>query len=34
LFGYCVEMDTVVADQDGRGKLSRAPREDQLEGQP
>ena len=34
MFGHCVEMDTVVADQNGRRELSGASREDQIEGQP
>ena len=34
LSGYCVEMDTVIADQNGGGKLSCAPGENQVERQP
>ena len=34
LSGDCVEMDTVIADQNGRWKLSGASSENQIEGQP
>ena len=34
LSGDCVEMDTVIADQNGRRKLSGASGENQIEGQP
>jgi hypothetical protein len=33
LSGDCVEMDTVIADQNGLRKLSGASGEDQVEGQ-
>ena len=32
--GDCVEMDTVIADQNGGRKLSGASGENQVEGQP
>ena len=34
LSGDCVEMDTVIADQNSRRKLSGASGENQIEGQP
>lgn len=34
LSGDCVEMDTVIADQNGLRKLSGASGENQVEGQP
>ena len=34
LSGDCVEMDTVIAHQNGRWKLSSASSENQVEGQP
>jgi hypothetical protein len=33
LSGHCVEMDTVITDQNGLRKLSSAAGEDQIEGE-
>src|ERR1700741_5368660 len=32
--GHCVEMDTVISDQNGRRQLPTTPRQDQVERQP